>query len=244
MGCHGLPLDRGCKCGGFGMQAGIATALTAFLAYKLFLSGADLHLLDQRSTRSSGLECVFAVAVGAGSLAGRLREVAEQARRRSRSLEILNAFAVDLSAAATAGAVAEALAATASSVTARPAVLLSSTLKASRHRGTPSAPPFATADWQAAGRCLASRTIIYPAAQGWPGQHYEFRPIVVRGACTSVLGLHRETLDDAIAVTLDAMIHQPKSPSSGSPLLRRRALAEKVCRRRASEIGASVRDFA
>ncbi len=50
---------------------------------QLFLPATDVHVYDCRSSRSRVAVVFFAVAVAAGSLAGRLREVAEQARQRS-----------------------------------------------------------------------------------------------------------------------------------------------------------------
>lgn len=193
----------------FGVQGGNAAATAAFLAYNYFFLRPTYTFSISDPRDLIALLVFFGVATATGSLAGRLREVAEQARLRSSSLESLNALASQLSGAQNADAVADALAREASKVSMSPAVVLevgepSLTIKAQVANG----PPLSTADWQAARRSVSTRQTIYPAATGWPGSHYEFRPVIVRDAAVAVLGVHQDTPDDAIDVTLGSMVQQ------------------------------------
>jgi two-component system sensor histidine kinase KdpD len=193
----------------FGVVAGLATATAAFLAYNFFFlpPAYTFSISDPRDFVA--LLVFFAVAIATGSLAGRLREVAEQARQRSNFLETLNSLALRLSAAASPDEIAEALVLEASKAAGEPAVLLRRNDRdltvMSKHPGTE---PLSTEDWQAAQRCASSGQTIYPVAAGWPGSRYEFRPLRVGSTLAGVFGLHQRAFDETRDATMDAMVYQ------------------------------------
>lgn len=212
----------------FGMLAGIATATAAFLAYNFFFLEPAYTLTISDPRDLIALLLFFAAAIAAASLAGRLREVAEEARQKSHSLEALNALAARLAGATTADEVALALVTEASHVAGEPAVLLKraadGTLKL--HHQTDDAAALSTADWQAAERCAATRQTIYPVAAGWQGSIYEFRAVLVRDAVTAVLGVQQLAFDSAMSATLDAMVAQIGGAFERMALKEEKATAE------------------
>lgn len=193
----------------FGTQAGIAASFFAFCAYNYFFLQPTYTFRIADPSDLIALLVFFGVAVTTGSLAGRVREVAEQARQRSRSLESLNALASRLSASTTRDAVANALASEASRFAASPTIVLADNkteLTTVAQAGA--APPLSTADWQAAKRCVSVRQAVYPAAPGWPGSHYEFRPLILGQGIAAVLGIRQAGTDDDNDLTLNAMVQQ------------------------------------
>lgn len=192
-----------------GTKGGIAAAISAFLAFNYFFLQPTYTFTISDPRDLIALLVFFGVAISTGSLAGRLREVAEQARQNARSLESLNALASRLSAATGVEAVADALTSQASRLSAAPAVVLrvektELTIITQVHE----APPLSTADWQAASRCVSARQAVYPAALGWPGSRYEFRPVIARDEVVAVLGVYQANNDDANDATLNAMVKQ------------------------------------
>lgn len=214
----------------FGMLAGIATATTAFFAYNYFFLQPAYTLAITDSRDLFALLMFFAAAFAAASLAGRLREVAEQARQKSLSLEALNALASRLADARTDDEIARALVTEASQAARQPAVILmrgtDGALKLSHQ--TDDAAPLNTADLQAAERSAATRLMIYPVATGWQGSHLEFRPVIVRDAVAAVLGVQQESFDGATNATLDAMVSQIATALERMMLETEKASAERL----------------
>ncbi|MBS0249934.1 MAG: DUF4118 domain-containing protein [Proteobacteria bacterium] len=192
----------------FGMPSGLAAATCSFLAY-------NFYFLDPRFTFSIAnprdliaLVLFFAVAMTTGSLAGRMREVADEARARARSLQSLNELAIRLSGASNLVGVGESLASEAAQVAEGDTVVLckrgDNWVTVAR---SPAAPQLTSADWQAAQRSATSQCVIYPAVPGWPGSVYEFHPMIAQGATLAVLGVHtRVAPDTGTEVTLQAMV--------------------------------------
>lgn len=193
----------------FGTRSGIAAAILAFLAYNFFFLQPTYTFTISDPRDLIALLVFFGVAIATGSLAGRLRDVAEQARQKARSLELLNALASQLSAATDRQAIADALALQAGRLSAAPAIVLNSAgtdlkiISNFEH-----APALSTADWQAASRCAVARQDIYPSASGWPGSQYEFRPIIARKGVAAVLGVFQADTSDENALILHAMAQQ------------------------------------
>ena len=192
-----------------GMLAGITTATAAFLAYNFFFVHPAYTFTISDPRDLFALLMFFAVAIAAGSLAGRLREVAEQARQRSQSLELLNALALDLSGAMSADDVVSVLTLQANKASGVPACLLRATERGLTMWSQPgNGAALNSADWQAAQRAVSMRQNVYPAAEGWLGPQCEFRPLLVRNSVAAVLGLYRLRSDDSQNAMLDAMVHQ------------------------------------
>lgn len=191
----------------FGMLSGIAAATASFLAYNYFFLQPTYTFTIANPPDLVSLLMFFAVAIAAGSLAGRLREAAEQAQQRAQSLETLNALATRLTRASGASDVTEALRSEASRISGQPAIiLLASRNGAEELSAAPDMPPLSTADWQAAHRCAASRNTMYPVAAGWDGSHYEFRAIAARDRVAAVLGVRQSSYDEANDAAIDAMV--------------------------------------
>ncbi len=193
----------------FGMPCGLWAAGSAFLAYNYFFL-APYHTLTISDPRDVVALLVFlGVAAATGSLAGRLRELAERARARSIALQRLNALAAHLSGASTLAGVAKALATEAAKASSGVAVVMSvggDGLTIQAH--SPSDASLSTADWQAAQRSVSTRQSIYPASPGWPGPTYAFHSVIVRDAVTAVLGVRAvAAADNACDATLRAMGH-------------------------------------
>lgn len=212
----------------FGMLAGIATATASFLAYNFFFlePAYTLTITDPRDLIA--LLVFFAAGIAAASLAGRLREVAEEARQKSHSLETLNALAARLAGANTTGEIEYALVTEASRAAGQPSVLLvrasDGTLRLQQQSGDVAA--LSTADWQAAERCAATRQTIYPVAAGWQGSTYEFRAVIVRNDVSAVLGVQQSGFDGAMNATLDAMVAQVAAALERMALKSEKAAAE------------------
>lgn len=196
----------------FGMISGLSAAITSFFAYNYFFLQPTYTFTISDPRDLVTLLIFFAVAIATASLAGRLREAAEQAHQRSKSLETLNALATRLSGAGSAYDFTEALRSEASRLSGQPAVVLCRSDDSLKELSqTSENSPLNTADWQAAQRCAASRQTIYPVASGWEGSHYEFRPIVVENRVTAVLGVGQSQFDEAHDAAVDAMVQQTAS---------------------------------
>jgi two-component system sensor histidine kinase KdpD len=213
----------------FGIQCGLWAAGSAFLAYNFFFL-APIHTLTIADPRDVVALSVFiAVAVAAGSLAGRLRELAERARVRSIALQRLNALAAHLSGASTLADVANALADEAAKATSGHAVvMMSGSDGLAMEANIPAHQSFSSADWQAAQRSLSSRQSIYPASPGWPGSTYAFHPVIVRDTALAVLGVKAEgASDSACDATLRAMVHHAAIAMERLSIEAEKATAEK-----------------
>lgn len=191
----------------FGMTAGLSTAVLSFLAYNFFFLAPTYTFAISNPRDLLALFVYFCVAAATGSLAGRLREVAERARTRTRSLQSLNVLAARLAGAASFAAVAEALACEAAEAMSGQAVVINITtegLAVAAH--APGEPVLNTADWQAAQRSVSTRVSVYPAAPGWPGATYAFYPVLVRGMAAATLGVKSPAAGEgANDATLSAM---------------------------------------
>lgn len=212
----------------FGMNSGLSAAISSFLAYNYFFIEPTYTFTISDPRDLFTLLIFFAVAIATGSLAGRLREAAEQAHERSQSLETLNSLATRLSGAHSAHEVTGALRLEASRMSGQPVVILSAAddgLKAAS--AAPDSSALNSADWQAAQRCAASRQTIYPATSGWEGSHYEFRPIVVENRVAAIVGVRQSRFDEANDAAIDAMVQQTSAALERLSLENARAGAEK-----------------
>lgn len=212
----------------FGVLAGLTTATCSFFAYNYFFLQPTYTLTISDPQDLIALLVFFAVAIASGSLAGRLRELGEQARRQATSLESLNALTTRLANAINADEIAAALVDEASAAVSEPAALLRTDADGLKTWfQTPKAEPLNTSDWQTAQRCALTGEKIYPAVPGWQGSHYEFRPVKVRDAITAVLGVRQLSFDDANDATLDAMVDQTCAALERLSLQQDKAAAEK-----------------
>lgn len=193
----------------FGMLSGIAAATVSFLAYNYFFLQPTYTFTISDTRDLVTLLVFFAVALTTGSLAGRLRELAEQARQRAKSLEAMNSLGNRLSAAASSEEMTNALILEASKISGQPAIILhGSATGLTEPLQRPDSQPLSTADWQAAQRCATSRETIYPVAPGWQGSHYEFRPLVVQDRVFAVLGVRQLSFDKLNDSAICSMVQQ------------------------------------
>jgi two-component system sensor histidine kinase KdpD len=84
---------------GFGVGTGLATAVASFLAYNFFFIPPTYTFRITDPQDILALLVFFVVALMTGSLAGRMREVADDARRRAAALQGLNDLALSLTSA-------------------------------------------------------------------------------------------------------------------------------------------------
>ena len=159
---------------GFGVAAGVASAVLSFLAYNFFFITPTYTFTISDPRELFALFVFFGVAVMTGSLAGRLREAAGRAQSRAASLQSLNAFAAELSRASTEQSVMNALAAQASELRASGAiVLMQAGEELTPVAEFPAGQILETPDWQAAKRCLRHAQPAYRVNyHHWPSRWY------------------------------------------------------------------------
>ncbi len=78
---------------GLGVRTGLAVAFGSFLAYNFFFIPPVFSFTIADPQEFFALLVFLGVALLTGSLAGRMREVADDARRRATALQSLNEFA-------------------------------------------------------------------------------------------------------------------------------------------------------
>ncbi|MGL4396487.1 MAG: sensor histidine kinase [Hyphomicrobium sp.] len=177
-----------------GTWTGLSAATLSFLAYNFFFIAPAYTFAINDPRDMFALFVFYGVAAATGSLAGRMREVAERARQRAASLKALNDFAAGLSGALTIGAASQALASEAAKLFSSPAVVLGGEDLETR-ASVPDHITLDSADVQAAQRAARNKDAVYPSARGWPGSSFEFHPVLAGDRRVALLGLQRhETL--------------------------------------------------
>ncbi|MBS0242672.1 MAG: DUF4118 domain-containing protein, partial [Proteobacteria bacterium] len=169
---------------GLGVAAGIATSVLASLAYNFFFI-PPIYTLSIAEPRQLFAFFVFViVAILTGSLAGRMRQLAQEAGERASTLQSLNAFAARLTATRETGAILSATARYAAESTQGGAVVVvqdgrdahdEQALRISER--WPPETDIDTADWQTAYRAFRSQRFVAGTASGWTGGRYGFYPI-------------------------------------------------------------------
>jgi len=175
---------------GLGTATGLAVAALSFLAYNFFFIPPVYTFTIADSRELFALFVFLAVALLTGSLAGRMREVADAARRRALALQSLNDFAARLSASRGEQAILEALANQAAATLGGHAIVL--VRDGDEPKAAARVPPeleLDTADWQAARRVLRSGETAYPPAPGWQGSRAELHAVRGKGGVLGVLGI-------------------------------------------------------
>ena len=172
-----------------GTWTGIATAFLAFLAYNFFFIPPIYTFVIADPQELFALIVFFIVALLTGSLAGRMREVADASRRRANALLSLNEFAARLSGARSQAAILHALASqVAITVQGSAAVLTADGDDLAVTAAEPAGQQLTSADMQAAVRARRSGVDVPAAAPGWPGPTYEFRPLTTGRGVIAVVG--------------------------------------------------------
>lgn len=180
----------------FGMLCGLSAAVSAFFAYNYFFLQPVSSFAISDPGDVISLAVFLGVAAASGSLAGRLREVADRARARSSSLQRLNAVAARLSSASTFSDVVEGLTQEASTACSGSAAVMRCAADGAVEPQAPADLSLSTADWQAAQRSLVTRQAVYPASPGWQGSAFAFYPIVVREKGEAILCIPAEAVAD------------------------------------------------
>jgi two-component system, OmpR family, sensor histidine kinase KdpD len=175
---------------GLGTGTGLTTAILSFLAYNFFFIPPVFTFVVAERQELFALIVFFAIALLTGSVAGRMREAADAARRRETAMLSLNDFAGALSGVTSTAAILEAFAAQAAVTVQGAAIVL---LKASddlvRAASIPPELALEPVDWQAALRASRSGEIAPAAAPGGSGAALEFRPLTTRQGTIGVIGL-------------------------------------------------------
>ena len=183
----------------FGVRTGLTVSLLAFLAYNFFFIHPVFTFSIADPQDLFALFVFLVVALVTGTLAGRMREVADEARHRATALQSLNEFAGRLSGSRTVPDVLDALVRQAAETVRGEIVVLANANDVLELRA--SVPPqviLASEEWQAAYRANHSGEIVYPAAPGWPGPRFEFHPIKMGAGPFGVIGIARTGNDGAI----------------------------------------------
>ena len=132
----------------------------------------------------------LAVALLTGSLAGRMREVADDARRRATALQSLTEFAGKLSGSQGLPAIFDELAQQAADMLrSETIVLIANSQVLEVIAFAPTRPTLEPVDFQAAQRAYRSSEAAHTAAPGWPSAKFEFHPIITTARTLGVLGI-------------------------------------------------------
>ncbi len=175
---------------GLGTWTGMTTALLSGLAYNFFFIPPIYTFLVADRQELFALLVFFVVALLTGSLAGRMREAVDSARRRATTLQSLNEFAGALSGVGSQAAILDALAAqVAVTVRGSAAVLIKGAEDLQLHAAVPPESQLEPVEWQAAQRSWRSGAIAPASAPGWPGASHEFRPLTTARGTIGVIGL-------------------------------------------------------
>jgi two-component system sensor histidine kinase KdpD len=175
---------------GLGLRTGLAVSLAAFLAYNFFFIPPVFSFTIADPEEVLALLVFLGVGLLTGSLAGRMREVADDARRRARALQSLNDFAAKLSASRDGLAILDALAGQAAHTADGSVVVLipeAGTLEIRAASSEP--PPMTSVDVQAAQRAYRTGEVEHRAAVGWRGAQFEFHPLKSKTATLGVVGI-------------------------------------------------------
>lgn len=176
----------------YGVPTGMTAAVLSFLAYNFFFIEPLYTFTIADPRELFALLAFFGVALITGSLAGRLRAVADDSRMRANSLQSLNAFAAVLSAAMTENEVLQALvlqAAKGSVINAMVLLKSGDELRVACQSDDRAA--LGTDDLQSAWRALRGGAPVFPPAAGWPGGKYEFYPMTSTRGDIGALGILR-----------------------------------------------------
>ncbi|MEQ1612413.1 MAG: DUF4118 domain-containing protein, partial [Hyphomicrobiaceae bacterium] len=183
-----------------GTWTGVTAAFLAFLAYNFFFIQPIYTFVIADPQELFALIVFFIVALLTGSLAGRMREVADASRRRANALLALNEFAALLSGARSQAAIMQALATqVATTVQGSTVVMTADGDDLAISAAVPSSTQLTTTDLQAASRARRSGSYVPAAAPGWPGPTYEFRPLTTDRGVIAVVGFTPANGQRAIA---------------------------------------------
>lgn len=175
---------------GFGMRTGLAVALGAFLAYNYFFIPPIFSFTIAEPEEVFALIVFLGVALLTGSLAGRMREVADDAQRRASALQSLNDFAAELSASRENSAILAAVAQQAAlTVNGGAVVLIASSRELELKAASSEAPAMTSADVQAAQRAYRTGEVEHRAVAGWRGAQFEFYPLKSEAVTLGVVGI-------------------------------------------------------
>lgn len=192
---------------GLGTWTGLTVAVLSFLAYNFFFIPPVFTFTIADPQELFALFVFLVVALLTGSLAGRMREMADAARRRAAALQSLNEFAAKLSGSRDEAGIYEALAHYAATSLDGEAVVLTVENDETRQAAMwPQAIDLGSADLQAAKRALRSREKEYPAAPGWVGSRAEWHPIAVGSKALAVLGFVPSAVRRVLSAEERAMI--------------------------------------
>ena len=175
---------------GLGVRTGLAVAFGSFLAYNFFFIPPVFSFTIADPQEFFALLVFLGVALLTGSLAGRMREVADDARRRATALQSLNEFAGMLSGSRDVQAILDTLATHAAQTVRGEAVVLTKALDELEIKAfSPRPPTMDSLDVQAARRAFRTGEIEHRAAMGWPSAQFEFHPLKTKTAILGVIGL-------------------------------------------------------
>ncbi len=196
---------------GLGLRTGLAVALFSFPAYNFFFIPPLFTFTVADPQELFALLVFLAVALLTGSLAGRMREVADDARRQATALQSLNDFAGRLATARDRAGIMAALARQAAETVRGEAVVLTGTTDGLKLSASmPADVRLETADMQLARHSFNSRRVLPATAPGWPGARMEFHPIMASGGAIGVIGLApadgRRSIGSEDRASLDIML--------------------------------------
>lgn len=175
---------------GLGVRTGLTVALLSFLAFNFFFIPPVFTFTIADPQELFALIVFLAVALLTGSLAGRMREVADDARRRATTLQSLNEFAGTLSGSRGFPAILDTLAGQAAATIHGEAVVLTGNAEELQIcAAAPTRPTLAPVDFQAARRAYRSGETAHAAAPGWAGAEFEFHPIKTTAGTLGVVGI-------------------------------------------------------
>lgn len=173
-----------------GLRAGIAAAFASFFAFNFFFVEPTytFNVADPKDVFA--LAVFLVVAILTGGLAGRLREVADAARRRAEMLALLHDFAERVAATDDLGVIRDLVVRRVAERIDGTAVLVERWEAAREHcAGWPELAEFTSDERRSIDRAFSTGQTIAAAAPGYAERRFEFRPLTTAGGIVAVVGL-------------------------------------------------------
>jgi two-component system sensor histidine kinase KdpD len=175
-----------------GVWAGVAAAILASLSFNFFFIPPVFTLLVADREELFALAAFLVAGILTGSVAGRMRQQADRARRHAQTVESLNDYAGRLSGADDRAEIVGIAGAQIARTLHTPVVALTPDGDQLLPAGAwPDGAALSAEDWQAAGRAARTGGVARRPAEPDAGQRFEFHPVAGASQLVAVFGIAR-----------------------------------------------------
>ncbi len=175
-----------------GVWAGVAAACLASLSFNFFFIPPVFTLFVADREEVFALGAFLLAGVLTGSVAGRMRQQADAARRHARTVESLNDYAGRLSACEEPAEIVAVAGAQIARTLDTPVVALSPEGEDLVQSGAwPAGEALSAEDWQAARLAARTGRVAHRPAEAQAGQRFEFHPVAGDAGLAAVFGILR-----------------------------------------------------